>query len=214
MLSKQLFEDIENVGKPWSSDEEEKMIKALNNGKTFNEIATEHKRGIGGIKSRLKVVIKKLHDDGKTNEEIKGKIKILSIADIQNVIIHTKSSNKKQPISDNMYEEIHKIRETLQILMMIKIKKNNLNYDALLEEINNSGNSSENIEQEIQPDKVEDYFAQSEPEEKTNEIFTVSLLKKMKKYIDDKSKLKEIRKEHNISVDDFYARIKLLKSQS
>lgn len=46
-------EETSNAGNKWLSEEDEKLVKEITNKKTFEEIAFEHKRTIGGIKSRV-----------------------------------------------------------------------------------------------------------------------------------------------------------------
>lgn len=46
-------EETSNIGIKWSVEEDNKLLEELNINKTYNEIALEHKRTIGGIKSRI-----------------------------------------------------------------------------------------------------------------------------------------------------------------
>jgi len=94
-------------------------------------------------------------------------------------------SEKKKYLPDELTDEIKKISESVQLLAMIQIKKNNLDYNKLLDEIYN---------------KIPN----------ANDEFSETLLKKMKKYSDDKSKLKELRKESGIKFDMFYTKLKTL----
>ncbi|HSI85262.1 MAG: hypothetical protein ACAI35_13450 [Candidatus Methylacidiphilales bacterium] len=43
----------ENHGKPWTSEEDEQLVSRFRSRLTLAEIAKKHKRGIGGIQSRL-----------------------------------------------------------------------------------------------------------------------------------------------------------------
>ncbi len=43
----------ENVGKPWTKEEDNRLINSYDGGKSFKEISEEHKRTEGAIKSRL-----------------------------------------------------------------------------------------------------------------------------------------------------------------
>lgn len=46
-------EETSNVGKKWTTEEDEKLVKEIKDKKTYEEIALEHKRTITGIKSRV-----------------------------------------------------------------------------------------------------------------------------------------------------------------
>ena len=46
-------EETSRAGSKWSPEEDEKLVKEFTDKKTFEEIALEHKRNIGGIKSRI-----------------------------------------------------------------------------------------------------------------------------------------------------------------
>ena len=43
----------ENHGKPWSDDEDKKLLSRFQSQVPLEEIAKKHKRGLGGIQSRL-----------------------------------------------------------------------------------------------------------------------------------------------------------------
>ena len=43
----------ENAGKPWTEEEDNQLINRYDAGKSFKEMAEEHKRTDGAIKSRL-----------------------------------------------------------------------------------------------------------------------------------------------------------------
>jgi Werner syndrome ATP-dependent helicase len=73
-----------NNGKRWTEDEETKLLKNLKN-KSIPELAIEHKRTEGGIKSRLKEIAYKLHTEGKTIKEISKTVKI-SESDLDKII--------------------------------------------------------------------------------------------------------------------------------
>jgi hypothetical protein len=46
-------EETSNAGNKWLSEEDDKLVKEITNKRTFEEIAFEHKRTTGGIKSRV-----------------------------------------------------------------------------------------------------------------------------------------------------------------
>jgi hypothetical protein len=65
-------EETSRVGKKWAVEEDEELMKELNDKKSYEEIALNHKRTIGGIKSRVICNILYLHfkDKSKTIEEL------------------------------------------------------------------------------------------------------------------------------------------------
>ena len=65
-------EETSRVGKKWTVEEDEELMKELNDKKSYEEIALNHKRTIGGIKSRVICNILYLHykDKSKTIEEL------------------------------------------------------------------------------------------------------------------------------------------------
>lgn len=46
-------EETSRAGEKWSSEENEKLTQEINEKKSFEDIALEHKRTVGGIKSRV-----------------------------------------------------------------------------------------------------------------------------------------------------------------
>ena len=65
-------EETSRVGKKWTVEEDEELMKELIDKKSYEEIALNHKRTIGGIKSRVICNILYLHykDKSKTIEEL------------------------------------------------------------------------------------------------------------------------------------------------
>ena len=47
-------QETSNVGTRWSIEEDEKLLQEINDNKSYEEIALEHKRSLKDIKSRLK----------------------------------------------------------------------------------------------------------------------------------------------------------------
>lgn len=59
------------LGQPWTVEEETLLLAAIAEKKTFDQIATEHERTLGGIKARLQVIAKRMYEaDRKCVEEI------------------------------------------------------------------------------------------------------------------------------------------------
>lgn len=65
-------EETSRIGAKWSVEEDEELIKELINKKSYEEIALNHKRTIGGIKSRVicNVLYLQYKDKSKTIEEL------------------------------------------------------------------------------------------------------------------------------------------------
>jgi hypothetical protein len=71
-------EETSRVGKKWLQEEDEELMRELTDKKTFEEIALNHKRTIGGIKSRVICLILYLQykDGTKTIEELSSEYNI------------------------------------------------------------------------------------------------------------------------------------------
>lgn len=70
---KQLKEQPETaaVGNRWTPEEETRLIDSLGQGKNIDEIAKDHKRTTGGIKSHMKeIAVRMIENDGKSVEEV------------------------------------------------------------------------------------------------------------------------------------------------
>lgn len=92
---KQLKEQPEtaSVGKIWTPEEETRLIDSLGQGKDIDEIAKEHKRTVGGIKSRMKkIAVRMIENDGKSVEEVCMTLH-LTVEDIEDA---QKKRNKKK----------------------------------------------------------------------------------------------------------------------
>ena len=65
-------EETSRVGKKWTVEEDEELMKELNDKKSYEEIALNHKRTIGGIKSRVicNILYLRYKDKSKTIEEL------------------------------------------------------------------------------------------------------------------------------------------------
>jgi len=65
-------EETSRVGKKWTVEEDEELMKELNDKKSYEEIALNHKRTIGGVKSRVicNVLYLQYKDKSKTIEEL------------------------------------------------------------------------------------------------------------------------------------------------
>ena len=65
-------EETSRVGKKWLLEEDEELMKELIDKKSYEEIALNHKRTIGGIKSRVicNILYLQYKDKSKTIEEL------------------------------------------------------------------------------------------------------------------------------------------------
>ena len=59
-----------NMGKSWADDEIRQLLQNVKKNRTYQEIATEHQRTVGGITSRLMVLAADYHSEGRTIEVI------------------------------------------------------------------------------------------------------------------------------------------------
>ena len=59
-----------NMGKAWHDDEVLQLLQQIKQKKTIEEIAEQHQRTVGGIKSRLRGLAADYHDEGRPIEQI------------------------------------------------------------------------------------------------------------------------------------------------
>ena len=59
-----------NQGVRWSLKEDEKLLEEFKEHKENSEIANFHERYIGAIVARQKMIVKKLHNEQKTDEDM------------------------------------------------------------------------------------------------------------------------------------------------
>jgi hypothetical protein len=78
MVSLRNNEETSRVGKKWLQEEDEELMREISDKKTYEEIALNHKRTIGGIKSRAICLILYLQykDGTKTIEELSSEYNI------------------------------------------------------------------------------------------------------------------------------------------
>jgi len=53
--------ETSSAGKKWTVEEDDQLIELLNNGTSIEDIAKQHKRTVGGIKSRIKKNVVRVH---------------------------------------------------------------------------------------------------------------------------------------------------------
>jgi predicted glycoside hydrolase/deacetylase ChbG (UPF0249 family) len=120
---------LENKGKKWDDEEEKVLLSELEKKIDIEMIAQNHKRTIGGIRSRIKSIAYNFYKDGFSKEEIMNKTK-LNIKELNETI----EQNEKKDLNltvYNLYKEgisMEKIMEKTkltqyQILEIIETKK-------------------------------------------------------------------------------------------
>ncbi len=63
--------ETSNVGMKWTPQEEQQLIESLRHGKDVNDIAKEHKRTQGGIKSHIKkIAVDMIENEGKSINDV------------------------------------------------------------------------------------------------------------------------------------------------
>ena len=101
--AKQLNPDLPNIGKPWTTDQENLLMKKISEGKSYEEISKEFGRTRGGITSRLKQIACEMVELGKSIEYASEKTTI-PIDDIKRIIIGRNNSKIKKEEKESKYE--------------------------------------------------------------------------------------------------------------
>ncbi len=78
MVSLRNKEETSRVGAKWLQEEDDELMREISDKKTFEEIALNHKRTIGGIKSRLinNILYLQYKNKSKTIEELSSEYNI------------------------------------------------------------------------------------------------------------------------------------------
>jgi ribonuclease HI len=101
--AKQLNPDLPNIGKPWTTDQENLLMKKISEGKSYEEISKDFGRTRGGITSRLKQIACEMVELGKSIEYASEKTTI-PIDDIKRIIIGKNNSKIKNEEKESKYE--------------------------------------------------------------------------------------------------------------
>lgn len=122
-------EETSRAGSKWSPEEDEKLVKKFTDKKTFEEIALEHKRTIGGIKSRIisHILYKEYKDGTKTiddlskeyNIEIDLLNKYINKLENKNKVIIKSYEEKPKPTMMLLFEKMLTIEQKLDDIMLI-----------------------------------------------------------------------------------------------
>jgi hypothetical protein len=93
------------VGLKWYPDEDEKLLEEINEKKTFEEIALEHKRNIGGIKTRVisHIIYPKYKNENKDIDNLSNEFNIDK--EIINKYINKIEGKKNKEIINKIYKD-------------------------------------------------------------------------------------------------------------
>lgn len=93
--------------KDWTHEEQLELIKNLHSGGTLIEIAKDHDRSIGEMKTKLEKIVCDLHEKGETNEAIK---KLLNLeTEVIQYILDKRAMVSKEDISQNQKASLYDI---------------------------------------------------------------------------------------------------------
>ena len=106
-------EETSKAGSKWTIEEDNKLFEEMNDNKTYEEIALEHKRTIVGIKSR--VISHVIYPKHKDNIDI-DKLSVDYNIDIQTLNKYINKLASTQEIKKTNNEENNKILEYLIII--------------------------------------------------------------------------------------------------
>jgi ribonuclease HI len=93
--AKQLNPDLPNIGKPWTTEQENLLMKKISEGKSYEEISKDFGRTVGGITSRLKQIACDMVELGKSLQYASEKT-TMSVGDIKKTIIGRNNSKMKK----------------------------------------------------------------------------------------------------------------------
>jgi len=117
------MEKPKRVGVKWSIDEDKKLLQLINEKKTYEEIALEHNRNIGGIKIRVfNNIIYPIYKDQLNDNNIIEKISNdynIDIDTINKYIVNIKNNdNKKTDKTDLILNYLITINDKLDKLLL------------------------------------------------------------------------------------------------
>ena len=93
--------------KDWTHEEQLELIKNLHSGATLIEIAKDHDRSMGEMKTKLEKIVCDLHEKGETNEAIK---KLLNLeTEVIQYILDKRAMVSKEDISQNQKATLYDI---------------------------------------------------------------------------------------------------------
>ena len=139
-------EETSRVGKKWTVEEDEELMKELNDKKSYEEIALNHKRTIGGIKSRVicNILYLRYKDKSKTIEELSLEYNI----EIDLVLKYINKMDNKMEIKDSNESTILKYIDKKEIKKDSEIKTK-VNIEILYDKIISLENRMFSIEKKL-----------------------------------------------------------------
>ena len=114
------------MGKAWSTEDENQLIRMLTEGASVETCATEFKRTIGGIRSRQYELAYRFVEDGKTLSEACEIMKVNE--EMLNKSIRSRNAskeaklNKKKDISTQITTIVNKVTPETQTSLLIEIR--------------------------------------------------------------------------------------------
>jgi hypothetical protein len=126
MVSLRNNEETSRVGKKWLQEEDEELMREISDKKTFEEIALNHKRTIGGIKSRVisNILYLQYKNKSKTIDELSSEYNI----EIDLVIKYINKMEIRDSQLTNALQYIDKIQDK-------KSNDSNVNIELLYDKI-------------------------------------------------------------------------------
>lgn len=122
-------EETSRAGSKWLPDEDEKLVKEFTDKKTFEEIALEHKRTIGGIRSRIisHILYKEYKEGIKTIDDLSNEYNIerelvekhINKIEKNNNVIIKSCEEKPKPTMMLLFEKMLIIEQKLDDIMLI-----------------------------------------------------------------------------------------------
>jgi len=102
--------ELPNIGKPWTIEQENLLMKKISEGKTYEEISKDFGRTKGGITSRLKHIACEIVDLGKSIEYASEKT-TMSVGDIKKTLIGKQNSKIKKEEKESKHIKCLKTKE-------------------------------------------------------------------------------------------------------
>jgi hypothetical protein len=126
MVSLRNKEETSRVGAKWLQEEDDELMREISDKKTYEEIALNHKRTIGGIKSRVinNILYLQYKNKSKTIDELSSEYNI----EIDLVIKYINKMEIRDSRQTNALQYIDKIQDK-------KSNVSNVNIELLYEKI-------------------------------------------------------------------------------
>ena len=122
--ARQANPDLPNIGKPWTTEQENLLMKSISEGKTHEEISKEFGRTTGGIRGRLRQIACEMVDLGKSIEYASEKTKLNKL-DIEQSLA-ARNIKKEKPLKSKYEKIVSKAPEVVDLKYEIKEIKNDI----------------------------------------------------------------------------------------